>query len=359
MEDNCKDRLIPYLPQHNHPNLSNLKRKRRKTFKMMEELMEIEETHRPKRVAHGLPNKTRSYKRRKIAITNDLHPQDEILSSVMERAEEVKANLNTKFPSFVKPMIHSNVRGGFWLSLPRLFCEMHLPCRDKTITLVDERHNKYYTNYLPCRRGLSGGWKGFSVAHNLEEGDVLVFQLIGVCKMKVYIVRANRFGAVDAALSLLHLQAQAKVVNHEHSKESGNFPRVQESISRPLSQEILRANFGKCVQSFKSKITTNDTRNISNDIALALEGLNLETMSVAKAIKLCDLTASPHDFTFWNKRLTTFGCFQIIVNQMRARLDQLFCLVLDSRNTSVHGSCGIKEQVFGDRRSVFIVKMQD
>lgn len=35
------------------------------------------------------------------------------------------------------------------------------------------------------KTGLSGGWRGFSIAHKLLEGDALVFQLIKPCKFKV------------------------------------------------------------------------------------------------------------------------------------------------------------------------------
>lgn len=46
---------------------------------------------------------------------HDVYGQIEATSSAMERAREVEENLGTKSPSFVKPMIPSNVTGGFWL----------------------------------------------------------------------------------------------------------------------------------------------------------------------------------------------------------------------------------------------------
>ncbi|KAL2254660.1 UNVERIFIED_CONTAM: B3 domain-containing protein [Sesamum indicum] len=204
--------------------------------------------------SHDTTGEARSCRR--IRTTkNNLHFQVEITSSVMERAEEIQANLATQFPSFVKPMIRSNVTGGFWLSLPKLFCKLHLPSCDIKITLVDESNKEYYTKYLPERRGLSAGWRGFSISHNLEEGDILVFHLVGVCKMKVYIVRANHFSAVDAAVSLLHLQACADVVNHEHFKEGRTSPQVPEKLLRPPSQEMLCSNFDKFEESFKTCLT--------------------------------------------------------------------------------------------------------
>ncbi|KAK4437864.1 B3 domain-containing protein [Sesamum alatum] len=265
MDEERKDCLIAYVPDRNS-NVPFQKRKRKNSFMIMKEFMGIKETHTRKRDSHDMASEARSC-RRKRAIKNNLHFQVEITSSVMKRAEEIQANLGTQFPSFVKPMIRSNVRGGFWLSLPRLFCKLHLPSCDIKITLVDESNKEYYTKYLPERRGLSAGWRGFSISHNLEEGDILVFHLVGVCKMKVYIVRANHFSAVDAALSLLHLQACADVVNHEHVKEKGRTSlQVPEKLLRPPSQEMLCSNFKKFEQSLKSRPVMNDSWNISKNI---------------------------------------------------------------------------------------------
>ncbi|XP_020552073.1 uncharacterized protein LOC105169890 isoform X8 [Sesamum indicum] len=181
--------MIVWLPMF-------LIRKRRKPFMIMKDFMEIKEMHTRKRDSHDTTGEARSCRR--IRTTkNNLHFQVEITSSVMERAEEIQANLATQFPSFVKPMIRSNVTGGFWL---------------------------------------------------------------------VYIVRANHFSAVDAAVSLLHLQACADVVNHEHFKEGRTSPQVPEKLLRPPSQEMLCSNFDKFEESFKSKPVSNDSRNISKNI---------------------------------------------------------------------------------------------
>ncbi|KAL6961653.1 hypothetical protein U1Q18_050986, partial [Sarracenia purpurea var. burkii] len=95
-----------------------------------------------------------------------------------ERAEEVLANVADGFPSFVKRMLPSNVTHGFWLILPKKFCNSHLPMHDATITLVNEWGKEYEANYLVERQGLSAGWRGFSLAHRLLKGDLLVFHLI-------------------------------------------------------------------------------------------------------------------------------------------------------------------------------------
>ncbi|KAI8554462.1 hypothetical protein RHMOL_Rhmol05G0101000 [Rhododendron molle] len=136
-------------------------------------------------------------------------------SSAMDRALEVQAKLAPEFPSFVKLMLPSHVTGGFWLSFPKWFSNSHLPKNDDTVTLLGESDKEYATKYLIDKNGLSGGWRGFSIAHRLLEGDVLVFQLVQPCKFKVYIVRANGFTDVDGAIGLLTLDACVKPMDIE------------------------------------------------------------------------------------------------------------------------------------------------
>lgn len=69
--------------------------------------------------------------------------------------------------------------------LPVQFCKKHLPDEDKMITLVDEKGEEFPTKYLAEKTGLSGGWRGFSVDHNLVDGDALVFQLVTPTEFKV------------------------------------------------------------------------------------------------------------------------------------------------------------------------------
>lgn len=56
------------------------------------------------------------------------------------------------------------------------------------IVLEDESQEVYQTKYLVDKVGLSGGWRGFSMAHKLVERDVLVFHLVTPTKFKVTIV---------------------------------------------------------------------------------------------------------------------------------------------------------------------------
>lgn len=65
------------------------------------------------------------------------------------------------------------------------FCKKHLPHDDEIISLVDEEENEFQTKYLADKNGLSGGWRGFSIEHQLVDGDALVFHLVRPTEFKV------------------------------------------------------------------------------------------------------------------------------------------------------------------------------
>lgn len=69
--------------------------------------------------------------------------------------------------------------------LPSEFCKRHLPNKDSVVTLVDENEEEFQTKYLADKNGLSGGWRGFSIEHQLVDGDALVFHLVGPTVFKV------------------------------------------------------------------------------------------------------------------------------------------------------------------------------
>ncbi|KFK39239.1 hypothetical protein AALP_AA3G218400 [Arabis alpina] len=131
----------------------------------------------------------RSYQRRDLL--NRVYASDEARVYAIDRAEMLQSSLEQEFPSFVKPMLQSHVTGGFWLGLPRQFCKSHLPKRDEMITLIDEQDEEFETKYLADKNGLSGGWRGFSIDHQLVDGDAVVFHLITPTTFKVYIIRID------------------------------------------------------------------------------------------------------------------------------------------------------------------------
>ncbi|KAE8804297.1 B3 domain-containing protein [Hordeum vulgare] len=107
-----------------------------------------------------------------------------------KRAEKLQDSLDPDNPSFVKNMVRSHVSSCFWLGLPSSFCKDHLPPREHKMVLEDEEGVEFDAVYIGNRTGLSGGWRGFSMHHDLEDGDSLVFELAEPDRFKIYIFKA-------------------------------------------------------------------------------------------------------------------------------------------------------------------------
>jgi hypothetical protein len=63
-----------------------------------------------------------------------------------------------------------------------------MPKRDEWMILEDENGEDSRTLFLSGKTGLSAGWRGFSIEHQLEDGDCLVFQLVQPTRFKVIII---------------------------------------------------------------------------------------------------------------------------------------------------------------------------
>ncbi|KAK9109174.1 hypothetical protein Sjap_017234 [Stephania japonica] len=115
---------------------------------------------------------------------NGVYASDEARQIAIDRAEELQSSLGDELPSFVKPMVRSHVTGCFWLGLPAKFCKDYMPKDTETVMLVDENGDEYPTIFISRRTGLSGEWKAFSLAHDLADGDALIFQLVEPTTLK-------------------------------------------------------------------------------------------------------------------------------------------------------------------------------
>ncbi|XP_037463282.1 B3 domain-containing protein Os06g0194400-like [Triticum dicoccoides] len=148
-------------------------------------------------VFHVLEKKIRRGRRTTTSTRSDLinrvYATDKAREYATTMADELQAKLGSGYPSFVKPMTQSHVTGGFWLGLPLPFCRKHLPKRDERLTLKDEQGVESETLYLALKNGLSAGWRGFAIQHNLVDGDCLVFELINQTTFKVYIIRQSSY----------------------------------------------------------------------------------------------------------------------------------------------------------------------
>ncbi|KAI7733920.1 hypothetical protein M8C21_032039 [Ambrosia artemisiifolia] len=146
----------------------------------------------------------------------DIYNDAEDQYMCLERAAFFLDTLDKELPKFAKCMLPSNVLYSFWLIIPKKFCVMHLPDNDATIILVDESGKEFKTNYLKVRHGLSAGWRGFTVAQKLLQGDILFFRLLEPCKLQVNIVRRYGQEAIEAAICLMEMHPRVKKARTSH-----------------------------------------------------------------------------------------------------------------------------------------------
>ena len=140
-------------------------------------------------------------------ILNRVYATDEAREYAAQMASALQEKMRSAFPSFIKLMLQSHVTGGFWLvypsnfnrkcsvlgnlaiifsqGLPRSFCTKNLPKKDTALTLVDERGEESTVLYLALKNGLSAGWRGFAISHELVDGDAVIFELVSSITFKV------------------------------------------------------------------------------------------------------------------------------------------------------------------------------
>ncbi|XP_044353170.1 B3 domain-containing protein Os01g0234100 isoform X7 [Triticum aestivum] len=302
--------------------------------------------------------------------------------SAMERAEELLVELPAEHPSFVKHMLHSHVVHGFWLGLPSDFCNKHLPKKDTAVVLEDEDGHNYDAKYLGAKQGLSAGWRGFAINHDIKVGDVVVFQLVSSAKFQVYILRANNFTTTDGALGLLCLEAgkekipkssidvkseagKEKIPKEESSIDvkSEEKPKVAQSDSSNLASESITDG----IKFSDTAIDFDDVKDFSSfsiivdglaidcefpdqqretyyELCCAqksflhkdlLKGLNItlvvgaimETIDIAEGIRACKARVpSRKDFVVWKKNLQALKLLGMNVDFLLKRVDGLLSL---------------------------------
>ncbi|KAM6558155.1 hypothetical protein CsatA_027394 [Cannabis sativa] len=341
-------------------------------------------------VCYKNPMKTENNKRKKVNVESLYNDPKAASSPTMQRAYEVQATLAPEFPSMVKLMLHSHVSVGFWLGLPKKFCDMYLPKEDTMMVLEDESGQVCDAKYLALKVGLSAGWRGFSIAHNLVEGDVVVFHLVTPIKFKVYIIRTNCPDEVDGALGLLQLEGHLKqmtgnIIACEKETESlkpddvlecphNNTQKTTSGTSEqsdkdtevlgPEALDGIRLSDESAV-SFDQVKHLDDFNILVNGLIInselpkyllakyyelccsqkaflhenILEGLNCklvagvisETINIADAIRASKISSSVNDFTTWEKTLKAFEGLGMNVEFLCYRLEQLVSLASKSK----------------------------
>ncbi|ONK66828.1 uncharacterized protein A4U43_C06F12430 [Asparagus officinalis] len=143
------------------------------------------------RKSMGDRHSIRDFNNQKCRAYTGRTPSPEQRENAVKRALTFCKSLRSCNPSFIRSMAMSHVSGGFWFCLPANFCKEYLPANDLKMILVDERGFEYVVNYFGSKTAFSGGWRGFALAHKLEFGDTLIFELHEPARFKVYIIKAN------------------------------------------------------------------------------------------------------------------------------------------------------------------------
>ncbi|KAI3500467.1 hypothetical protein L1887_36289 [Cichorium endivia] len=311
-------------------------------------------------------------------------------SPTMIRANEFQSNLGTEFPSCIKMMVRSQVTYGFWMGLPIPFCRSFLPKEDTTFVLEDEKGEQWEVKYIAYKNGLSAGWKNFVVAHDLIEGDVLVFQLIDTFKLKIYILKASESNEVDGALGLLNLEAQReemtpvtpspKPKKNKRQPESLSLTVAKKKLKKPTTPsksivEVLEHSGTNSSDEIISEVLEPSTpiqplkdfhiivnhQNIDSELPEAVKtdyhklctykkqllhdnlpeglfpklvaGMIGETVNIANEIKNCKLTTSKAEFDVWDNSLKSFEILGMKVGFLRDKIRTLVRLVFESEFT--------------------------
>ncbi|GLJ29381.1 hypothetical protein SUGI_0579320 [Cryptomeria japonica] len=115
--------------------------------------------------------------------------------------------------------------------LSRDFTKRWLPDQRIEITLLGPRGKKWRVQYLGDRSnpGLSGGWKGFAIDNNLEEGDVCVFELED---KKNFTLKVHIYRVVEDCIPPKKVEG-TKRKNEESEKNSVSSTREKKS-SKPI-----------------------------------------------------------------------------------------------------------------------------
>lgn len=322
----------------------------------------------------------------------------QIKSPTLIRAEEFMLSLSNDQPSFLKTLVRSHVGSCFWMGLPVPFCKIHLPGKDTEVILENENGEEFPIKYIANKTGLSAGWRKFVAGSKLVEGDVLIFQLIGPCRFKVYIIRSNDLNEVDGALSLLILDSQTKQNDAEGTMDAQSKKKrrpkslpltvVQKkkqqagsvgpqfgvtgeqsgNDSDEVASEVLEgakvsgSSHFKDVKSFEEfHIVVNGScidSDLPEDIRVKYyelccsknsflhdrllpglysklaAGMIVETINIADFIRGCKLTTPRKDFDVWEKSLRSFELLGLNVEFLRSRLHQLVSMAFETEDAS-------------------------
>ncbi|RLN24194.1 B3 domain-containing protein [Panicum miliaceum] len=271
--------------------------------------------------------------------------------SAMDSAEEVQAKLPAEHPSFVK------------------VCQLTFATEDTGIILEDENGQDHQTLYLGAKQGLSAGWRGFAIKHDIKVGAVVIFQLVGSMKFKVYIIKQMNLQQLMENQSAEFGSAQEREAIKEAEKASPVDDKVPQSddsnavVSEAIDGlrisdsdmdfgDVTRfSNFNIVVYSLVIDCKFHDHlrrtyyelccsqksflhKNLLKQLNLTLVvGVIMETISIAEGIRACKAQASScEDLVIWKKTLESFELMGMNVAFLLKRINNLLGLPAGPRD---------------------------
>ncbi|XP_020244679.1 B3 domain-containing protein Os05g0481400-like [Asparagus officinalis] len=138
-------------------------------------------------------------------------------------------------------MVRSHVSGGFWLGLPTKFCKENFSPNELRVILEDKKGKEHDVLYLGRKNGLSGGWRGFAIDHNLEDRDVLVFELSEPTRFKVRIIKAIEGESPKTDKLADCAAALSKTKGSSGTKEEIQAVSKKRSLKTGSAKEALKA----------------------------------------------------------------------------------------------------------------------
>jgi len=114
-------------------------------------------------------------------------------------AEGLARSFTSVYPHFTKTMKRFNVSGSYTLNVPYQFSTAHLPNCKVKVVLVNLKGEGWIVNAIPTVKvhmchTLCGGWMAFVRDNHINTGDVCIFELVGKCELRVYVLRVGQEG---------------------------------------------------------------------------------------------------------------------------------------------------------------------
>ncbi|KAI8548755.1 hypothetical protein RHMOL_Rhmol07G0298400 [Rhododendron molle] len=153
-------------------------------------------------------------------------------------AEGLARSFTSVYPHFTKTMKRFNVSGSYTLNVPYQFSTAHLPNCKVKVVLVNLKGEGWIVNSIPTVKvhmchTLCGGWMAFVRDNNINTGDVCIFELVGKCELRVYILRVGQEG-LECQNGKAAVKGSANGFGATSQKNSEAFPKKKRRKTRKV-----------------------------------------------------------------------------------------------------------------------------